>query len=92
MHFLLVAVLVVIVVAILARSGDGGAVTRLASVIYWVASGVAILAAGFAAYALAFGTGDQRFFVDWVLVIFGALVWLGGWALRYILTGKRRVI
>lgn len=91
MHFVLIAALVVVVLAILARSGDGGAVTRLGSVIYWAASGVAILALGVAAYGLTFGTGDERLFVDWVLVISGVLVWLGGWALRYILTGKRRL-
>ena len=86
----IVAVIVLLVVALAAVSGRGGVpmVTRLGDVLYWGASLIAGLLGLISAYAIVFGAGEDRFFIDAMLFVFAVIVWLVGRACRYVLAGR----
>lgn len=88
MHFLLIAVLVVIGIVLLARTGsDGaGAVGRLGQVIYWAAVGFGLLFVIGGVWSLTDSSNDGSGVVS---IVMGGLLWLAGWAIRYVLTGTR---
>ena len=61
---------------------------RLGEVLYWIGAGFGILLIGLALAGYVFGNGDfdSHFFLA-LIAVFGALIWLSGRALRYILAG-----
>jgi hypothetical protein len=86
----IVAVIVLLVIAFAAASGRGESpmVARLGNVLYWGACLVAGLLALIAAYAMVFGTGEDRVFIDTALAVIALIVWLVGRACRYVLAGR----
>jgi hypothetical protein len=63
-------------------------VARLGNVLYWAASLIAGLLALIAAYAMVFGTGEDRVFIDTALAVIAVVVWLVGRACRYVVAGR----
>ncbi len=60
---------------------------RLGQVIYWGASGIAVILA--LVVALSFATGTQNTGAGWYIIGgFALLVWLGGRAAKYVLAGS----
>ena len=86
MHILLIVALVLIGIVLLARTGSDGAAGRLGQVIYWAAAGVGLLLAIIGIWSL---TGPGNGGIGAILIVMGALIWLAGWAFRYVLTGTR---
>ena len=60
----------------------------LGNILYWLGSGIAVLFLAMDVASLVWGEGDRA-----TTIIFGFLMavlsWLAGWALRYVLTGRR---
>jgi hypothetical protein len=85
LHFLGIAVLVIIGVAIFAR-GDGTAIVRLGNVIYWAATGIAGLIVAFSLYVVIAGRPEP--IMIGLFVTAAALAWLAGRACLYVLAGR----
>jgi hypothetical protein len=87
MHFLLIAAVVVIVLVLLSRTDQGGAMGRLGQVVYWAAAVVGLILVGLGIQALVRSVPHDE--GGLLLILIGVLIWLAGWAFRYILTGNR---
>jgi hypothetical protein len=86
MHFLLIVTLIVIGIVLLARTGSDGAAGRLGQVIYWAATGVGVLVVIGGVWSLTNPTNDD---IGVLFIFLGGLIWMAGWAFRYVLTGTR---
>ena len=85
MHFLGIAFLVLVALAVVSSMRGGNGLARLGNVIYWLACGIAcllIVAAVFATIA-----GHPEPVVLGVVGVLALLVWLGGLAVRYVVRG-----
>ncbi len=60
----------------------------LGDILYWLGCGIGVLFLAVGVASLVWGEGDRT-----ILIMFGfmmaVLSWLAGWALRYVLTGRR---
>ena len=84
MHALGIIILIVLLVAIFI---GGGAPARLGQVIYWGASGVAVLLALLAIFEFTRASPDAPF-LGIVFGVIGIGVWLVGRAIVYVLAGR----
>ena len=61
---------------------------RLGQVLYWTGCAVAALAIALALFGIFVGSGNDRYPLIVVSIVFGALSWAFGRACRYVLSGN----
>ena len=62
---------------------------RLGNVIYWTATGIAIIVVALIAYGAVFGTGQADPALQVSVIIGAGMIWLVGLAVRYVLAGPK---
>jgi hypothetical protein len=87
MHFLAVALLLVVALAAVSQIRGTRGMTRLGNGVYLVACGIALSLIAAAAFAVI--AGDPQPVVLAVAAVLALLIWLGGLAARYIVSGSR---